>query len=444
MVGSPHSKWTHEDFGAEPLGEITRYKKDAQEVTVMRVTLDEQSWAGLRQSWIEKGNKEWVTDTVAHEKDGVVWVSVRLHCNLLTPGSRLPTPKKPYLIKVLLQRLGGGYDGILPIDADPVRLREDEVDVAAGYMTGTARNRLPVVYVSTDWGRQYSLDVNRLSRDLAGMAHVVVEPSRQFSFALNRNVHGINAYNGAVSIYWPAGLGAQARFLPIRFASATELENAIREAVRVALTHIRPRVESTSSYLREVISRARLQQLRTQGSAGWEEYAQEIDAELSAVRQQLDESEAEIRRLMGENMRLQGFAKTRSEGVLALGDEQEFYPGEITECIAAALKASRSTIRTDSRWMHIIEDLIAANPAGEGAEQIASQIKDIFAKGGKFGTTERRALEELGFVVTDSGKHVKAVYHGDDRYVFSISKTPSDSRAGKNLVSTINNKIFGA
>lgn len=409
----------------------------------MRVVLDGESWAGLRQAWIENGSREWVTDSVAHEADGIVWISVRLHCNLLTPGARLPTPKKPHIIKVLLQRLGGGYDGILPIDADPVYLREDEVDVAASYMTGSARNRLPVVYVSSEWGPKYAVEVGRLASALAGMAHVVVEPSRRFSFALNRNVQGINAYNGAVSIYWPSGLGAQARFLPNRFNSSTELEKAIIEAVRAALTHIRPRFESTTSYLREVISRARMQQLRA-GDAGWEEIAQELNSELDAVRQQLADANGEIRRLLSENMRLQAFAKTRSEGVLTPGKEQEFYPGELKECLVGALKASRSALRADSRWMHIVEDLIDANRTGNEAEQIASRIKDTFSKGGKFGPAEKRVLEDLGFVVTETGKHAKAVYHGDDRYVFSISKTPSDSRAGKNLASTINNRIIGA
>jgi hypothetical protein len=443
LVGSPHSAWRDEDFGDEPMGEITRYSKAGQDISVMRVALDGQFWAGLRQAWVENSSREWVTDTVAHEKDGVTWISVRVHCNLLSPGSKLPTPRKPYLVKVLLRELGGGFDGILPIDDKPALLQEDEVDVAASLMRGTARNRLPVVYVSTDWSRNYAVDVKRLAADLAGMAHVVVEPSRQFSFALNRNVDGINAYNGAVSIYWPAGIGAQARFLPGRFNSIRELETTVKDEIRAALTNIRPKIESTYSYLREVIARARLQQLRQEGSADWEQFAEELDTELGAVRQQLADAETEIRRLMSENMRLQSFAKTKGEGVLATGSEQDFYPGEIKECIVDTLKAGRGKVHNNSRWMHIIEDLIAANPVEDDSEKIAARIKELLSKGEKFGSSERRVLEDLGFVITDSGKHVKAVYHGDDRYVFSISKTPSDSRAGKNLVSTITNKIFG-
>jgi hypothetical protein len=443
LVGSPHSKWKGESFGEEPLGEITRYEVNGQNVTVMRVSCDGQFWAGMQLTYIERGIREWVTDIVAHEKDDSVWVSVRLHCNLLKPGIKLPVPKKPFLIGLLVKKLGIGYDGLLPINSDPVLLKVDEVDVAAGYMQGTARNRLPVVYISTDWARNQAVDAKRLSKDLAGMAHVVVEPSRQFSLELYRTAKGINAYNGAVAVYWPAGLGAQARFLPSRFQSAEELESTIKETVRTALTHIRPKVESTWSYVREMVSRTRLEQLRAQGEEGWEEYAQEIDAELSAVREQLADSEAEIRRLTAENLRLQSFARPTSDGLLSQGEEQDFYPGEVKECITDALRASRSVIKQDSRWMHIIDDLLEANAGSEGAEQLANEIKGIFSKSGKFGAGERRALEDLGFEVSEGGKHIKAVYHGDDRYVFSISKTPGDVRSGMNLASRIINKVVG-
>lgn len=44
--------------------------------------------------------------------------------------------------------------------------------------------------------------------------------------------------------------------------------------------------------------------------------------------------------------------------------------------------------------------------------------------------------------VDEAGKHWKAVYQEDDRYTFTISKTSSDHRAGKNLASTILKKLF--
>ena len=47
--------------------------------------------------------------------------------------------------------------------------------------------------------------------------------------------------------------------------------------------------------------------------------------------------------------------------------------------------------------------------------------------------------EALGFTITAAGKHYKVTYYGDDRYQTAISATPSDSRAGANMASIINN-----
>jgi hypothetical protein len=54
----------------------------------------------------------------------------------------------------------------------------------------------------------------------------------------------------------------------------------------------------------------------------------------------------------------------------------------------------------------------------------------------------RSALAKLGFDISEDGKHYKAVFQGDGRYTFSISKTSSDHRAGKNTASDINKKLF--
>ncbi len=54
----------------------------------------------------------------------------------------------------------------------------------------------------------------------------------------------------------------------------------------------------------------------------------------------------------------------------------------------------------------------------------------------------RQALEDLGFVLTEDGKHIKAAYYGDGRYLITFPKTPSDNRTGKNLTSEIINICF--
>lgn len=49
----------------------------------------------------------------------------------------------------------------------------------------------------------------------------------------------------------------------------------------------------------------------------------------------------------------------------------------------------------------------------------------------------RQQLLELGFEVTEEGKHYRLTYYGDGRYKTTIAKTGSDWREGKNIASVI-------
>lgn len=49
----------------------------------------------------------------------------------------------------------------------------------------------------------------------------------------------------------------------------------------------------------------------------------------------------------------------------------------------------------------------------------------------------RQQLLELGFEITEEGKHYRLIYYGDGRYKTTIAKTGSDWREGKNIASVI-------
>jgi hypothetical protein len=86
--------------------------------------------------------------------------------------------------------------------------------------------------------------------------------------------------------------------------------------------------------------------------------------------------------------------------------------------------------------------LLLHNKASGTAATFEEEIKSIFKSYTDMDAKTRTALAKLGFDVSEDGKHYKAVFQGDGRYTFSISKTSSDHRAGKNLASDISNKLF--
>ena len=54
----------------------------------------------------------------------------------------------------------------------------------------------------------------------------------------------------------------------------------------------------------------------------------------------------------------------------------------------------------------------------------------------------RRELEDMGFSISEDGKHFKLVFQGDDRYTFTLPKSGSDWRGGLNAASDIGRLLF--
>ena len=77
---------------------------------------------------------------------------------------------------------------------------------------------------------------------------------------------------------------------------------------------------------------------------------------------------------------------------------------------------------------------------GEGRE-IFDALKNILSDGHDPKESDLKKLRALGFEIEDGSKHYKLKFHGNEKYCYALSKTPSDHRAGKNLFSDINKKL---
>ena len=85
----------------------------------------------------------------------------------------------------------------------------------------------------------------------------------------------------------------------------------------------------------------------------------------------------------------------------------------------------------------MLEDILAKNECQRMAAARATDLK-VLLKGFKCVTAPmKRSLQDLGFEFRESTKHYKLVYYGDDRYIATLSKTPSDARSGMNLASSM-------
>jgi hypothetical protein len=444
LTGSPHYGLESLPAPSVPHDEIVDVSTNGHGVWFGAATDGARALGGTRHIWVEDEKREWVTEIVAVEGDSGIWVSVNVFCNLLIAGSSRPSTNKPYVIKQLFAELGGGLDSTLQVQDSPHFLKPSDGALAAKIVTGQSPNHLPVVYVSADFDGRPFVDAKKLARRLSGMAHVLVEPDRRFSIGLARQVDAQNAYGGAVAVHWPRSNDNAIRLLPRDFESSSDIESELEQIVRSAWLFIKTSRGGTWASLREAVSARKIQSLRESGTASVDEFAREFDEETAALRDQLARANATVMHLQHTLQQAQAKASSSKDGFLRRGKEQEFYPGEIMDAILATLEEDFGSLSPDSRRSILVRDILEANKAArtDTPQNIERMIKDCLSTASKITANEVHLLRQAGFEVTDGGKHYKAVFAEDQRFKFSVHKTPSDHRSGKNLASEMIKQLF--
>lgn len=443
LAGSPHSALAGllpPDISDKEDWEVA----DTDESVEAHKVLDGDSTLfGLRYVKDEASGMRWVTEVqFAGTPDGNA-AAVTVYVDSDSTALRLPPARKPYVVRQLVSTFGKGNDGDFLVSDEPYYLKTSDIDFAAAIVNGECSNALPIVYLSAFADDKLSVDPVRLAHWLSGVAHVVVEPDRQFSFRLAIEVEHRNTYGGAVGIYWP-DRDVRSLILPREYdfdpkAIAGEISRVIRDrAVRLRI----PRM-LTWANLQESRARIQLERLRQSGSRDLDDYVESFDQELTAKEQSLSEAEAEVRRLEAEVRSLRARTKTvEGAPVLVRGAEFDLYEHECLGFVIDALKRAVENSPKESRRNHVLSSLISANPVEDSASEYAATIKSILSTYRSLESSVAHDLEEMGFEITSDGKHHKLVFRGDGRYQVSMPKTSSDHRAGKNLVSEINRLLF--
>lgn len=398
--------------------------------------------AGIRYSRRDN-DLEWLTTVVFSRTSSDARIGIRVECESMHASARLPPAKKPVVVRTVLESLGGAADGPLLVQDDAHVLTNSDVELAAKLIRGDAGCRLPIVYVSAQFRGGHLVDVHRLAADLSGMAHVVVEPNRPFSVRLQIEVDSENVYGGTIGIYWPEGGGRRAFFLGEEYSTPGHLAAAIKDEVRAALVNRRPMARCTWAYVRETASRRAIQTLKSSGSKAIEDYIKTFDQEIEAKDQRLKDAEREIQRLHNELRKYEARAGTASGGLLRLGRERDVYPNEVLCILLDAIEDAATRVPENSRRQHVLMSVLEANkldgsPLEAHREQLKKLLRGMTTIDGKM----RRELEDMGFSISEDGKHFKLVFQGDDRYTYTLPKSGSDWRGGLNAASDIARLLF--
>lgn len=422
------------------------------------------------------------------EEDGAVWdtdyvmnfntmkMAIRLDRSYLEEALTIdPKFSTPHFITLLEER---GYiksDGELQVSRTPIIIDDGKIEMLADIINGKIRFKLPVMFISKTFYDEDPVNVYHLARRLKGVAHVLVQESNCSNNRLKRLCDGKNEYYGAIGIYYANQAMGHRRYL-YRTSMGRDtflLEKVIRVVIQYGNAQMMDPLYTWQG-VNNALLRDRLSSQKEESEQAEEERRKAL-YELLTLKAELDKTQENMQQKALENAKaeadkiLDGFEEemkylqkqiqdlTRTNDaltyenqglrakmdsmsnapVLYLGDEDEFYLGEIKEMILDAVADKLKNLGNKTRRADVLNDILQNNDYKKIYEQREKTVKNIFQDYKTMSGTLKQQLQKLGFEITEEGKHYRLVYYGDRRYNTTISKTGSDWREGKNIASRI-------
>ena len=438
LDGSPHTQITAKEVLTVSEDAGVLWERADERLSCVVLEEEARRSAAFRYQKRDRG-VHWTT-TVCFDSDSVdSWVSVRTERQSEEAQAFVPDARKPFIVKVLINTLKGGVDGELRVSDAPHRLLDNDHNMVVRLMNGDTSHRLPIVYVSKPFLEDHFINVDALARHLAGVAHVLVEPDREFSRRLQPEVRSVNAYGGHVGLYFSENSLINIR--PENYADDFDLRRDVFSRVRGALLNVRAMPRCSWAEIQGRVARRERKQLGSESAV--DEYAAVFDREITAKEEQLAAAEQEISRLTSLlSLRTKATNSARDGVQLTFGDEQELSSDEFTEIVLDALEKAKSNELDGSRRAHVLTAAIASNRNPKTLEKKREQIKGILRGYRSLNGSIRSELSKVGFSISEDGKHIKLTYQGDDRYQCILPKSGGDNRGGINAATDIARRIF--
>ena len=360
----------------------------------------------------------------------------------------------PHFIELLIADAVLMEDGELEVSGRPHVITTPEI--LSSLILKDRRFRLPVVYVSRTKEHALPVDCEALAKRVRGMAHVIVQGESLSDREIREACNSKNEFYGAIGIYYPNSQFSYRRYLYHGESGpdAELLEKVISHVIRYGNVQFTDPLYTWQG-VNNALLRNRLEAQREEvkaANAAAEKNSLDTDRLLDSFEDDMKKLEEKVReltitneRLEYENMGLKSrLDMVGAAPVLHTGEEPELYPGEIKDLLLTALSDALKGrgIVPDSRREDVVRDIIEHNDFEELCSRNAGEISRLLGNYTDLTGPLKQDLRDLGFEISDDGKHYKAVYHQDGRYTFTIPKTPSDRRGVKHLVSDITGKVF--
>lgn len=282
-----------------------------------------------------------------------------------------------------------------------------------------------------------------LAYKLRGVAHVLVEEDTEVSKLLKESCRGMNAYHGSIGIYYP-GNSEQYKILMTKRYEGREhilIDRIANIVYRYVNQQSRNKmmtwegVQNELLKLRYVSATEKKAKAENEVSEVYENFSDELEEKKHAI----EDLNNRVMALQIENQRLRAkYERVTENPLLYYGEEDELYEGEIKDQILEILQTQLNQVKKKTRKEHILQDILENNDSTGALKEKRAEIKRILKGYTKVGEGLKRDLKAYGFAITKEGGHYKLIYKDDNRYLFTMAASGSDSqRGGENLSAEI-------
>lgn len=389
---------------------------------------------------LDKQN-QWIT-IVAIEKHGTNFkIGVKLKTISASPRPDNQPIKKPLIISKIIDELGAAFDGEFLIDQ--VNYLDKSVywvETVSKFINGDFTGHLPCIYLSQPICFNEE-QIQNLQKELFGLAHIFIEPEdsyQVFSYKLKEATNSKNAYNGSIGIYWRDGFSKKL-FLKTD-QTAQQLINNLNHLVRSSLLVQKFPKSLTRHFILEKKFRTQidaLKQKELKDPQDYEELIKLYDAEIDAKNKKIVELESNSYQYEYQGFS-QGFNPEDSNNSFSIPfDISQYFEKEIQYKIYhLLLELQIDNLGLSDRTKEILENILSNVKKNKDYEEYSNQLENLKSVLSDFKGNNiklRKALNPFNIELSEEGKHLKANFRLDTRYPLSFAKTPSDTRAGKNI-----------
>lgn len=382
----------------------------------------------------------WYTEVILQDTRNLKTVYFHINCSRDSTRFDEVPEMRTAVINYFVESGFVKYSGI-PIKTTPVEMSEGLIEWMANAYQEKYMDDIPLVLVTTYFGSMAcEIDEIAVARKLAGIAHVVV-CNNEYTRLIKDRAKCKGPFNGAVAIYCKNGKPKQFRKEDVYYGTSLEAM-IVREVQGYATAQIDQNAPTYNSLHTEFVKEQAKQNEAMLG---------EFSDDNKNLENKLKKAEDRISELTSENMQLKFKCETLQQildadntlnSLLKKANISEFYEGEQHDLIVSILRNALCSCGTEeTRRNELLTALLKENTIIGNGKETFEIVKRIFSNGEEMSSQNIAELKEIGFEIVRESPHYKLVYK-NSKYWFTVSKTPSDRRGGKNLASDIIKRLF--